>query len=119
MPHSRAGAITLIAGSMARADTSMRTWSLPLPVQPCAMAAAFSMCAISTSFFAISGRLERRGERIPLFVQRVGLQRGQDVVARKLLAHVQHVASDGAGRHRALANLVELAPLPEIERRRR
>jgi len=41
---------------MARADTSMRTWSLPFPVQPCAMAVAFSMCAISTSFFAMSGR---------------------------------------------------------------
>ena len=35
---------------------SMRTWSLPLPVQPWATAVAPYLCAVSTSFLAISGR---------------------------------------------------------------
>ena len=30
-------------------------WSLPFPVQPCAIVVAFSFLAISTIFFAISG----------------------------------------------------------------
>jgi len=56
MPDSRAGAMTRTPGMSARAETSMRTWSLPLPVQPWAMAFAPSMPAISMSVFAISGR---------------------------------------------------------------
>ena len=35
---------------------SMRTWSLPLPVQPWATAVAPYLCAVSTSFLAMSGR---------------------------------------------------------------
>ncbi len=34
----------------------MRTWSLPLPVQPWAIVPASSISAISTSLRAISGR---------------------------------------------------------------
>ena len=56
MPHSRAGATTRMSGFSARADTSIRTWSLPLPVQPWAMMPAFSNSAISTSFCVMSGR---------------------------------------------------------------
>ena len=37
-------------------DTSKRTWSFPLPVQPCATATAPTSSAISTSFLEISGR---------------------------------------------------------------
>jgi len=43
-------------GISARAEMSMRTWSLPLPEQPWAIAPAPSMRAMSTSFFAMSGR---------------------------------------------------------------
>ena len=35
--------------------SSNRTWSLPLPVQPWAMASAPSALAISTSFLAMMG----------------------------------------------------------------
>ena len=36
--------------------SSKRTWSLPLPVHPCATASAPSFSAISTMCFAMSGR---------------------------------------------------------------
>ena len=36
MPESRTGASTLRSGASAPMPTSKRTWSLPLPVQPCA-----------------------------------------------------------------------------------
>jgi hypothetical protein len=59
---------------------------------------------------------ESGSQWIPLFVERICLERGQDVVARELFADVEYVAPGRAGRDRALANLVELAPRPQIER---
>ena len=62
-------------------------------------------------------RAAQRGrQRIALLVHGAGLQRRQNIVAREFLAHVEHVAADGAGRHRARANLRELAPLAQIQR---
>ena len=80
------------------------------------MAVAFSMSRDLDELLRDQRPAQRRGQRISLFVHRVGLQRRQDVVAGKLLAHIQHMAADRACGHRALANLVELASLPEIER---
>ena len=54
---------------------------------------AFSIWAISTSFFAISGRPSAVASGYRSSYMRAGLQRRQDVVARELLAHVQHVAA--------------------------
>ena len=54
--HSRHGAISVMFGASALTVSSKRTWSLPLPVAPCAMASAPSCLAISTSFFAMIGR---------------------------------------------------------------
>src|SRR5260370_4548425 len=56
MPHSRTGATTWRSGARAAVATSKRTWSLPLPVQPCATAWAPSRRATSTIIAAISGR---------------------------------------------------------------
>ena len=53
---ARAGAMISSVGSRARTPMSMRTWSLPLPVQPWATAVAPYLCAVSTSFLAMSGR---------------------------------------------------------------
>src|SRR5450759_4380019 len=39
MPHSRAGPMILRAGSRQRSETSKRTWSFPLAVQPWAATA--------------------------------------------------------------------------------
>ena len=44
------------SGASAAAVSSKRTWSLPLPVAPWAMASAFSALAISTMRLAINGR---------------------------------------------------------------
>ena len=59
---------------------------------------------------------ERGRQRIAILVQRAGLERRQDVVAGELLACIDHVRADGAERQRALADVRELAPLPEVER---
>ncbi len=53
--HSLRGAIIFSPGASAIAVTSNLTWSFPLPVQPWAMAAAFSFLATSTRPFAIIG----------------------------------------------------------------
>ena len=53
---SRHGAMTCNSGASAAAVSSNRTWSLPLPVAPWAMASAFSRRAISTMRLAMSGR---------------------------------------------------------------
>ena len=57
----------------------------------------------------MSGRAERGGQRVAVLVQRAGLQRGQDELARELLAHVEDVGADGAERERALADVGQFA----------
>ena len=59
---------------------------------------------------------ERRPHWIAVFVDRVGLERRQDVVARELLADVEHVGADGAAGERAIAHVLELLPLTEVQR---
>ena len=56
MPQVRTGAITSRSGASARVDTSKRTWSLPLPVQPWATASAPCSLAAATRCFTITGR---------------------------------------------------------------
>ena len=55
MLHSRTGAITRNSGSSAATAASIRTWSFPLPVQPCAIVSHPVRRACSTASFAISG----------------------------------------------------------------
>jgi hypothetical protein len=43
--HVRQGATISISGAKAMYTSSKRTWSLPLPVQPCASACAPISCA--------------------------------------------------------------------------
>jgi hypothetical protein len=56
MTHSRTGAMIFRSGASAPIETSNRTWSLPLPVQPWAIALAPSSRATWTRCIAISGR---------------------------------------------------------------
>ena len=74
------------------------------------------MAATSTSFCAISG-CASAGHRIAPS-QRSGLQRGQDEVARELLARIETCARTAPRGQRAVAHLLELAALPEVERER-
>ena len=55
-PHTRAGAKMRRSGANARTPTSKRTWSLPLPVQPCATAVARWRRASATRWRTITGR---------------------------------------------------------------
>ena len=55
-PHSRHGAMTFKSGASAAKHDSKRTWSLPLPVQPCDSASAPTLRAISTCALAMIGR---------------------------------------------------------------
>ena len=54
--HERTGAMTLSSGASVATVASMRTWSLPLPVQPWAIVSHPLRRAYSTASLAISGR---------------------------------------------------------------
>ena len=54
--HERTGAITLSSGASVATVPSIRTWSLPLPVQPWAIVSQPVLRAYSTASLAISGR---------------------------------------------------------------
>jgi len=56
MPESRTGACTLSPGARLASPTSKRTWSLPLPVQPCATMAAPFSAATRARWVTMSGR---------------------------------------------------------------
>ena len=76
-PHTRTGASTSRSGASARRRHSKRTWSLPLPVQPCATASA--PCSRGGAHeVPRDDRPRQRGhERVLALVERVGPQRGQ------------------------------------------
>ena len=61
---------------------------------------------------------ERGGHRVAVLVDGVGLERGQDEIARELLADIEHVRPDGAGGERAVADFLELPALSHVERHR-
>ena len=54
--QSRTGAMIFSSGASAATVPSIRTWSLPLPVQPWAIVSQPVSRATSTAIFAISGR---------------------------------------------------------------
>ena len=56
MAQLRTGATIFISGASVSTVPSMRTWSLPLPVQPCATASQPCSRAFSTAILAIRGR---------------------------------------------------------------
>ena len=56
IPESRTGANTLSSGARLASPTSNRTWSLPLPVQPCATTVAPFSWATRARCVTISGR---------------------------------------------------------------
>jgi hypothetical protein len=56
------------------------------------------------------------GERVSLFIQRIGLQSRQNVIAGKFLTHVEHVAPRRPSGDGTLTNLIQLRSLPQVER---
>src|SRR5205823_6442839 len=59
---------------------------------------------------------ERGAHRIPIFVDRAGLEGSEDIVARELLADVEDMCAHGAGGEGSVAHVLELPSLPEIQR---
>ena len=61
---------------------------------------------------------ERGGHRVAVLVDGVGLEGRQDVIAREFVAQIEDVGPHRTGRERAVANLLELLPLPQVHRHR-
>ena len=114
MPHSRTGAMISRSGASARVDTSKRTWSLPLPVQPWATASASWVRAAATRCLTMTGRDSADTKRVSPLVHGVGLERGDAEVAGELLPGVDHDGVDGTGGQRPLAHGVEVAALADV-----
>ena len=98
--------------------TSNRTWSLPLPVQPC-----------DDDRAAVPGRRrdqvlddqrpgQRRHQRVAVHVEGVGAQRRQAEVGGELLPRVDHLGLDGAAVQRPLADRRRCPRRPGPRRRR-
>ena len=97
----------------------MRTWSLPLPVQPWAIVSQPVWRAYVDGELGDQRAAERGEERVAEAVDRVGLDRRDDEVVRELLARVDDVAVDRAELERlALDDVVVLARLAEVDGQR-
>ena len=75
---------TVSSGASAPMPTSNRTWSLPLPVQPCATVSAPCFFAAATRCLTMTGRRQRGDQRVAVHVEGVGLERGQAVLVGEL-----------------------------------
>ncbi len=100
MCHSRQGAMIFSFGLSAMTVSSKRTWSLPLPVAPCATASAPSSSAISTMLLGDQRPGEAGAQQVLALVDRAGHHRRVDVVGDELLAQIFDVELAGAGRQR-------------------
>ena len=124
MPHTRAGAKISRSGARARVPTSKRTWSLPLPVQPCATAVGPVATGLGHQM-AHDHRARQRGdEGVLALVAGVGLRGpGTQNSSAISCAGVDHHRLDGSRRQGArpdgvpvLAALV--GRLPDVDRHR-
>ena len=107
----------LSVGSSAREQPRRAAPASPVGCRRARLRRARSMPAISTSFRAISGRPAPSAIGTARLVQRVGLERRQ----RRTRARTRRATSSTCARtapsgERAVADLLELAPLPEVER---
>ena len=115
MPESRTGASTRRSGASAPTPTSKRTWSLPLPVQPCATIAGAVPRGRGDESLDDHRPGQRGDQRVAVHVERAGAQRGQAEPAGELVAQVEHLGLDGAAGERALADHVQvLAALADV-----
>ena len=94
--QARTGAMTFSSGASVAIVASMRTWSLPLPVQPWAIVSQPVWRAYVDRELGDQRAAERGEQRVAAAVERVGLDRRHDEVARELLARVDDVALDRA-----------------------
>ena len=115
--QSRAGASTVSCGLRARIAVSRRA-AAAASAAPCATVV---VCSIAGDFDQLSredGAGQRRHERPAIVGQRVGLDRPGHPIAGELLADVEDVCAHGSGGERAIADFLEFAGLPEVQRDR-
>ena len=118
-PPGADGRDHLQLGASVAIVASIRTWSLPLPVQPWAIVSQPGLARVLDRELGDQRPAERREQRIAEPVDRVGLDRREHVLARELLARVDHVRVDRAELERlAPDDLVVLAGLPEVDGQR-
>ena len=105
-------------GPSAPIPTSKRTWSLPLPVQPCATWSRRGLGGLD-EVLDDQRAADGRDQRVLVHVQGVGLDRRQAVLVGELIASVDHDRLDRTAVESALAHDVHvLAALAEIDRDR-
>ena len=95
--HSRTGARIFMEGSSMRMLDSKRTWSLPLPVHPCAIATAPYLCAPSTRCLEMSGRESAETSGYLFSYKALAARAFARYSSANCCAHVHHLAGDGAG----------------------
>ena len=94
--------MTCRSGASAPMPTSKRTWSLPLPVQPCATIGGAVLAGGRDEVLDDERPGQRRHQRVAVHVERVGLQRRQAVLVGELVAGVDDLGLDGAAVEGAL-----------------
>ena len=85
--------MTFSSGASVATVASMRTWSLPLPVQPWAIVSQPVSRAILDGELGDQRPAQRREQRVAEAVDRVGLDRRDDEVVGELLARVDRRAA--------------------------
>ena len=114
---SRTGAMHRSSGASAWMPTSNRTWSLPLPVQPCATVVRAVLLRRGHQVLDDQRPGERGDQRVAVHVERLGLQGGQAVVLGELVAGVGDDGLDRTAGERPLADLLEVfAALADVHR---
>ena len=99
--------------------TSKRTWSLPLPVQPCAMYLRLVAVRLLDEVLDDDRAAHRREQRVLVLVQRVGAKGLGEELLDVLLADVLDDGLDRADGQRLLAHELQvLALLADVDRKR-
>ena len=113
-PQPRAGAMVSRSGARARVDTSKRTWSLPLPVQPWATASAPCWRAAATRCLTMTGRdSDEISGYLPSYLA-LACRAGRHEVAGELLPAVDDDRLDRAGGQGPAADGVPVAALADV-----
>ena len=108
--------MTLRSGASAPRPTSKRTWSLPLPVQPCETIVPPCLRGRGHQVLDDQRPGQRGHQRVAVHVEGVGAQRRQAEVGGELLAGVDHLGLDGAAVQGPLADDVHvLAALADVD----
>ena len=109
IPHTRTGARTSRSGASARTPTSKRTWSLPLPGAAVGHRVGAELAGGDHEVLGDDRPRQRRHQRVLALVERVGPQRGEEVLVGELGPQVDDLGLDRTGRERPLADGLEVA----------